>query len=581
MDHQADPADRLTPQAYRTQIEQIQVQLEHQHRRDAEDLRKRLAENPRQPALYLTLAHTLTALGQHDAAIEILQAACAACPSAPLSAALVQALADCNRTEDAIAAAQAALHVFPNSFLLALKEALVLPILYDSTAHIAHCRDRFTQGLKRVDERLTLEAPEQRRDALEAICHHVNFLLPAQGQDDKQLQEQYAALVQRIMLANVPDWTRAPAASPPRPNRRIRIGYVSAHFHDHSVSRTYVGWLEEHDQEKFEIFSYYVGSETDHVTEQARRASHHFLHSPGDPVRTRSQALSDELDIAVFLDVGMHPVMTQLSTSRLAPVQCAGWGHPMTTGSMAVDYFLSSELMESHESDAHFSERLIRLPGIGVCYHRPLFPRALLDGSRSSIGLGTDRTVYLCGQRPHKYLPQHDDVFPEIAEAVPAAQFVFLSPSDSISRSLKRRLDIAFSKLRLTAEDHCLVLPERGRMDYWNLNLASDVFLDSFEWSGFNTTMEAAACGLPVVTVPGRFMRGRHGHAILTQLEVPDTIARDKADYVAIATRLGRNRAWRRQIAGRMQTNRDRLYSDRRSVTALEQFYRDVLRDRP
>ena len=380
------------------------------------------------------------------------------------------------------------------------------------------------------------------------------------------------------MLATFPEWTRTPAGPSRREARRIRIGYVSAHFHDHAVSRMYLGWLEAHNTDEFELFAYHVGGNADHVTERARRACDHFRGSFADLGATYSQALADKLDIAVFLDVGMHPTMTQLSTARVAPVQCAGWGFPTTTGSSAVDYFLSSELMEPPDGDMHVSEDLIRLPGIGLCYDRPAVPRTLLDGSRSSVGLDSDRIVYLCCQQPLKYLPQHDDVFPRIAKEVPAAQFVFLSPNDIVGRTLRRRLDVAFSKMNLAAERYCAILPERGRFDYWNLNLASDVFLDSFEWSGLTTTMEAVACGLPVVTLPGRFMRGRHSYGILTQLEIPETIARDKTDFVRIATRLGCDRDWRRQIVHRMDSNQDRLYSDLRSVAALEQFYRDVTR---
>ena len=130
MDQQADPDAWLTPESYRKHSTETKAEIEKEHRQEVDDLRKRLAENPRQPQLHLRLAETLTALLQHDAAIETLQDACAACPSVNLSAALVQALAECNRTEEAISAAQAALQVFPKNFLLTLKEALLLPITY-------------------------------------------------------------------------------------------------------------------------------------------------------------------------------------------------------------------------------------------------------------------------------------------------------------------------------------------------------------------------------------------------------------------------------------------------------------------
>ena len=75
----------------------------------------------------------------------------------------------------------------------------------------------------------------------------------------------------------------------------------------------------------------------------------------------------------------MDPLMTQLAALRLAPIQCVTWGHPVTSGLPTVDYFLSSELMEPKDGQDHYSERLIRLPGIGVCYAKPVIPRPLLN----------------------------------------------------------------------------------------------------------------------------------------------------------------------------------------------------------
>ncbi len=92
--------------------------------------------------------------------------------------------------------------------------------------------------------------------------------------------------------------------------------------------------------------------------------------------------------------------------------------------------------------------------------------------------------------------------------------------------------------------------------------------------------MEAIACGLPIVTLPGRFLRGRQSYGVLTQLGVTDTIARDKQEYVDIAVRLGQDRAWRAQIVERMKANHGLLFGDTRSVRALEDFYGSVVAER-
>jgi protein O-GlcNAc transferase len=215
-----------------------------------------------------------------------------------------------------------------------------------------------------------------------------------------------------------------------------------------------------------------------------------------------------------------------------------------------------------------------------------VIPKVLLGKSRHDFGLRDDACVYLACQSTFKYLPQDDAVLPAIAQRVPHAQFVFLTPHELVAGDYQARIHRAFAEHGLDAAEWCVFLRGQCTFDYWNLNLVADVFLDSFEWSGCNTTMEAIACGLPVVTTPGKLMRGRHSFAILTQLGVVDTIARDRSDYVAIAARLALDPAWRTGIVEEMERRWGQLYSDVSSVRALEAFYRRVVQqalpeDRP
>jgi predicted O-linked N-acetylglucosamine transferase (SPINDLY family) len=106
--------------------------------------------------------------------------------------------------------------------------------------------------------------------------------------------------------------------------------------------------------------------------------------------------------------------------------------------------------------------------------------------------------------------------------------------------------------------------------------LASDVLLDPLEWSGGKTSLEAVSCGLPAVTCPGRFMRGRHTYAILKMMGVLETIAEDKSDYIRIAVRLHHDPLLLRSIRQQVKDSCGRLFRDRVFMDALENFYTET-----
>jgi protein O-GlcNAc transferase len=557
--------------------QRIMLVLQEQRRQSIDELQRRLKSRKRDPNAYLELAKRLMQTGQLETTISVLQEGVAVCESdEQLYKEAIFALEQANRTEDAIALAHRAHESFPHLGYFGLWEALMLPVLYDTEEQVEYYRARYSAGLGERTAGFNLGDPDDRRAALEAVGHYLNFYLGYQGRDDRKLQEQCARFVHAVMKANHPDWVKPLDMPSLRPGEKVRVGFIAAHFRNHSVAKLFSGWIRELDRREFEPFVYHNGHTVDAVTEDVRRMTDHFRHLPGVFEPLCEAVRSDNLHIVVFLDV-RHRRMAMMSALRLAPVQCAAWAHPITSGSPMLDYYLSGDLMEPEDAQDHYCEKLIRLPGMGVCYPKPIIPRPLLRKSRADFGLGEDRTVFLCCQSSFKYLPQHHDLFVRIAKRHPAAQFAFLALNEIVGRDLLARLQRAFAAQGLDALDHCVMIRPLGKFDYWNLNLIADVFLDSLEWSGGVTTLEAIACGLPIVTLPGRYMRGRHSYGILTQLGVTDTIAHDKKEYVEIAVRLSVDREWRADVLNRMKSNHARLYSDTRCIRVLEDFFRSVV----
>ncbi|MDM3847305.1 MAG: DUF5672 family protein [Aphanizomenon gracile PMC638.10] len=473
------------------------------------------------------------------------------------------------RVQEAITAANIALDNLPNNRTFQLIFNLILPSVYDQVEEINAYRQRFKQGLDNLINNIPLNNIEDQQNTLIATSCWTNFYLPYQADNVLILQSQYGSWLHQIMKANYPQWGMPLLMPPLKENQKIRIGYASHYLHSYSGTLWLTGWLRYCDHNNFEIYCYYTGNQADAITEKFQEYSDFFYHIPDNLPAVCEQIIADKLHILVYPEIGMDAPTMQMAGLRLAPVQCAAWGHPVTTGLPTIDYFLSSELMEGQNAQEHYSEKLILLPNIGVSYPKPYIPPVIK--TRSDYGLSNNDVIYLCCQAPFKYLPQYDFIVAEIASRVSQAKFVFLR-----GNVLKPRLQRAFAAVGLNSEDYCVHLNIPERLDYLMINLLSDVYLDTFTWSGGNTSLEAIACNLPIVTCPGEFMRGRHTDSFLKMIGVTDTIASNEQEYIEIAVRLGLDKPWRRSIAERMSQNHDCLFDDKACVTGLESFYKKV-----
>ena len=120
-----------------------------------------------------------------------------------------------------------------------------------------------------------------------------------------------------------------------------------------------------------EVIVYTAASTSDQLTARLGRSASKVVHLPRRLEAAQQMIADDELDILYFCDIGMEPFTYFLSFARLAPIQCAGWGHPVTTGISTIDYFVSSRMMEPTSADEDYSENLVQIDGIPTPIRNP------------------------------------------------------------------------------------------------------------------------------------------------------------------------------------------------------------------
>ena len=455
----------------------------------------------------------------------------------------------------------------------------------DVTAQIARCMAELQLSYTTTQEMLARrEGYAQRLDALiadyerdprpEAYAAAVGasqpFYLAYQGRDDRDLQSRYGRLICRIMADQTP---ATPSLAFPGPGERIRVGIVSGFFRAHSNWKIPIrGWLKSLDRSRFEVIGYYTGQLRDACTEEAEKLCDRFVTGPVGADAWREAIVAEQPHVLIYPEIGMDPVAVRLAAHRLAPVQCASWGHPETTGLPTIDAFLSSDAMEPANGQDHYAEQLVRLPGLGVVVEPGEDTPETV--TRAELGLRDDALVFWCAQSLPKYLPEYDEIYPRIAEALPAAQFVFIGLPHRCEAEARftERMRSAFAARGLDFAAHAVVLPRLDKTRFLGAIALADVLLDSPGWSGCNSTLESLGAELPIVAMDAPLMRGRHTAAMLKLMGLERLVARDLDGYVATALGLAADPGLRGRIKAQIAARKGALYGEEACVRALEDF---------
>ena len=451
---------------------------------------------------------------------------------------------------------------------------LALPPLYLSDAHIADSRAQFTAGIENIEARLFGDGQWAVADAVDAISGYAPFYLHYQGLDNTALQRRFGRIVEVVARRGWPQFAEPVPWQPRAHGGRLRVGFVSAYLRRHSVGNFFGNWICQLDAQKFESFVWYTGEVVDDVTEKIRLRAAHYSHAAFDVPTLATTIRAVKLDVLIYLDVGMHPQSQVLAALHLAPVQCASFGHPATTGIDSIHYFLSADAAEPGNAQHHYTEKLIRLPHFAVSYPRPDVSR-----QRSPPMLNTlRRPLLLCAQPLFKILPHFDQLAARIACELPGCKLAFFqSMWPRINDSFVARISAALRAAGVDPAATLVMLPIMQYEQYLGALAAADVLLDTPGFSGGNSSFDAIAVGTPIITWRGEMLRGRQTAAMLDIVELSELVSESDDDYVrnAISVAIAKDR--QTELHEHMRAGSGALFDDVGAVRALESALQHLL----
>jgi predicted O-linked N-acetylglucosamine transferase (SPINDLY family) len=366
-------------------------------------------------------------------------------------------------------------------------------------------------------------------DLLEARSNLLMTLYSSARHSEAEIFDQARAFARQVERP-APAPTFRTAADP---DRRLRIGYVSADFRTHPVGFFLERVLAAHDRTQVEVVCYSNATFADSLTERLRASADRWELIAGmSDAEAGALIRRDEVDILVDLSGHTEANRLSLFATRPAPVQVTWLGYFGTTGLSTIDYILADRFVAPPGEESRFTETVWRLPECYLCYSPP----ALDVETGPFPGLANGFVTFGCFNNRAKVGPDTVATWAAVLRGV-AGSRLFLKTVSLADEGCRASLRAQFEGHgidgdRLILEGHS---PLAEAMAAYN---RVDIALDPFPFGGCTTTAQTLWMGVPLVTQRGDRWAGRMSQSILAALDLEEWVAEDPDHYVEIARRL-------------------------------------------
>lgn len=356
-------------------------------------------------------------------------------------------------------------------------------------------------------------------------------------------------------------------------NRKLRVGYVSADFLNHSVSKFLEPLLANHDKEGFEIYAYANQLKEDEFSERYKSYVDRWtrvLEMSDDELSARIRA--DNIDILV--DVSGHTAGNRLAVfaRKPAPVSLTWLGYGYTTGVSAIDYFLGDQDLCPEGSEEFFAEKPWRLSVSNYVY-RENWDRMGDVGDLPALEAGCITFGTLT--RSLRINDAVIDTWCELLKMIPGSRLMVNSSS---YRSVEVCDDLVGRFVQRGISANRLLVAYRSPP--WDSLRKVDIGLDCFPHNSGTTLFDTLCMGIPYVTLAGRPGVGRIGSSILRGAGHPEWIAHTREEYlgklVALAQDLPALSKIRAGLRDEMRASP--LMDELGFARKVEDAYRDMFR---
>ena len=387
---------------------------------------------------------------------------------------------------------------------------------------------RFSEGIAAYDK--ALMHTKDHENALIGKLFNMNYLQSFSRDEIFKIHANYG-----LALSEIKSKERILLSEHRSRTSRIKIGYVSADFRNHSVAFFAAPLIKNHNKEKFEITCYYNDDSVDKMTSAFRNAADRWRKIKGkSDTSVADMIVRDQIDILVDLSGQTSGHRLPVFAMKPAPIQLTWLGYANTTGLREMDYRLVDNITDPEGSeDEFYTEMRVRLPNIFLCYEgdRSIQLKPEIPANRNSF------ITFGCFNNTMKISDANMEAWAEVLKAVPKSKILIKSSTTSHSLFNEKFISVlnqyGIEVDRFLAHDRT-----EGYVEHLRLYDNIDIALDTFPYNGTTTTCEALWMGVPVVALRGDRHISRVSASILTNVGLAEYVAEDLNEYIAIAVKM-------------------------------------------
>lgn len=351
---------------------------------------------------------------------------------------------------------------------------------------------------------------------------------------------------------------------------RLRIGYLSADFHQHATSQLMVQMLEAHDRRRYEVTLLSAGPD-DGTPLRARMvaASERFEELRGQnaaAIAQRIRALG--IDILVDVKGATHGSLMPVTAHRAAPLQVSWLGFPGSSGADYVDYLIGDRVVTPLADAAHFSEKIAQLPHS----YQPNDARRArpLPSRRADWGVDGDGPLLCAFHQSYKISEAVFDSWCRLLQTIPGARLWLLRWNANVQASLE-----AAARERGIGPERLVFAPLLPADQHLSRLACADVYLDAWPCNAHTTAGEALWVGVPVVTTIGPTFAQRVAASLLHAAGLPELVGTTTAAYEANVQALVADPVRRARLRAHLDAQREGgpLFDGVRFARDIEALY--------